>query len=66
VSGAVAGAWGSFQGGWNFDPRTSTNTFGPKAVQLYQQTAIGAGLDTTAGLARFASLRGRKDPRACQ
>ncbi len=52
-------------GGQNFNPLTSLQAFGPRATQLYAQTAIGAGIGTAADL-KTADLSGRKNAEACQ
>ena len=44
TGGAAAWAGPTVQGGWNFNPRTSPATWGPKAQQLYVTTLIGGTL----------------------
>jgi hypothetical protein len=62
LTGAAAvGVGPEVQGGQNFDPLTSPNTFGPRANQLYGQTAIGGVLGAVPDIAKEKNLNGRKD-----
>lgn len=47
-------------GGQNFNPRTSPETFGPRANQAYGQAAIGGAIGAIPDIGR-AALNGRKD-----
>ena len=59
LGGAAVGLGPSVQGGQNFNPLTSTRTFGPRAMQAYDQSLIAGGLGAA------TDLSGRKDNDAC-